>query len=134
MYIPPSYIQNTTATTFDVDPNIGYQCNTRSSCFLIVTVVLMLIFYGLALWDRYIQLRLREIEKDQMRQTRMLSSSPGFLPNYGSINCSESSQYLTVPQNQRALYGERPPSSDGIKSESESDPPQIIQLLVPETR
>ncbi|KAG7088833.1 hypothetical protein E1B28_012788 [Marasmius oreades] len=133
MYIPASYTQNTT-TSANIDPNVEHQlCTTQNSCFLIAIVVLILIFYALALWDRYIQLRLREVEKDQIRQTRLITSESASLPNYGSTtHAFESNQYLTVPQNNRAFCGEKPPSNDRIKS-AENDSSSSIQLLVPES-
>ncbi|KAJ8081104.1 hypothetical protein PM082_017945 [Marasmius tenuissimus] len=108
------------------------QCDTRSTCFLIATVTLLLIFYALALWDRYINLRLREVEK----QTRMLiHSTPVSFPNYGATSrtsSTESMQYLTVPTDKRVLYGERPPQASFTTKDPEANPPSSIQLLVPE--
>jgi hypothetical protein len=91
----------------------------------------MLVFYALALWDRYIVLKFKEHEKLELRmrckppsrsETALLWLLTGSFsldarlaslpspPNYGSMeSLKRTNNYLTVPPNDRALFGERLP-------------------------
>ncbi|KAL0569676.1 hypothetical protein V5O48_012289 [Marasmius crinis-equi] len=58
------------------------------------------------------------------------------MPNYGATKMTGagSNQYLTVPTDTRAFFGERPPQESYTTKDPEANPPSSIQLLVPETR
>ncbi|ESK95700.1 glycoside hydrolase family 61 protein [Moniliophthora roreri MCA 2997] len=110
MFIPTQSQSTTDASsTLSLNTDCQYGARSRSMAILLA---FMLTFYALALWDRYLVLKLRESEKLdlRMRYTRLASlPSP---PNYGSMDTyKRTSSYLKVPPNDRAFFGERPPTA-----------------------
>ncbi|KAK7464847.1 hypothetical protein VKT23_006052 [Stygiomarasmius scandens] len=126
MYIPFTSNDDSTSTGEAGLEFFGPQCGTTNCAF--IAVFFMLLFYALALWDRWMNLRSKELERLRLNQN---NARPA-MTNYGATlkvpsptpkyKFQERSPYIDVAANAKSQYLAVPPRSVSPISLSNSNP------------
>ncbi|KAJ6584434.1 hypothetical protein B0H19DRAFT_1105044 [Mycena capillaripes] len=119
--MPPTPDQTQQDASSALPPFIECSDNSHVSTCTIAFIFLLLVFYALALWDRWLILKLRESQKLQA-QPRLYGATQEHSPSLPSINANSTAPRTDGLNNKKLARNQK----DDQKSSHLAPPPNVL--------